>query len=75
MKLSVLKPKEIIRILKKINFFIDHQKGSHITMLNEKDNRRVVIPFHNKDLKKGTLKSIFKQAGLNTEEFNELNKN
>lgn len=66
---------EVIRRLKKINFFIDHQKGSHITMLNEKNNRRVTIPFHNKDLKKGTLKSILRQAGTSAEEFNRLNKN
>ncbi|MBU2579044.1 type II toxin-antitoxin system HicA family toxin [Patescibacteria group bacterium] len=75
MKLSILKSMEVIRRLKKINFFIDHQKGSHITMLNEKNNRRVTIPFHNKDLKKGTLKSILRQAGTSAEEFNRLNKN
>jgi predicted RNA binding protein YcfA (HicA-like mRNA interferase family) len=29
----------------------------------------VTVPFHRKDLKRGTLKSILEQAGLSIEEF------
>jgi len=32
----------------------------------------VVVPFHNKDLKRGTLHVILKQADLTVEEFIEL---
>ena len=34
--------------------------------------RTVPIPYHNVDLKKGTLNSILKLAGLTVEELNEL---
>jgi predicted RNA binding protein YcfA (HicA-like mRNA interferase family) len=32
----------------------------------------VTIPYHNKDMKPGTLASVIKQAGLSVEEFVEL---
>lgn len=38
----------------------------------KKDKKRVVIPYHNKDLKPGTLASVIKQSGLTVEEFVEL---
>jgi len=34
--------------------------------------RVVCVPVHSKDIKKGTLKAILKQAGLDTEKFTEL---
>jgi len=34
--------------------------------------RRVVVPFHKRDLPKGTLLEILKQAGINKEELREL---
>lgn len=68
MKLPVLKPKKVISILQKAGFYIDHQTGSHIALLN-KNGRRITVSRHNKDLKKGTLKSIMKQSGLTTKDF------
>ncbi|MDA2921293.1 type II toxin-antitoxin system HicA family toxin [Desulfobacterota bacterium AH_259_B03_O07] len=35
-------------------------------------SKRVVLPYHNKDLKKGTLRSIIKQVGLSIAEFIDL---
>jgi len=69
MKLPVVKARKVMSALEKGGFFIDHQTGSHVTLLNNKTNRRATIPLHSKDLKKGTLKNILKQAGINTQEF------
>jgi len=66
-KLPALKPKEMIRILEKVGFSFIRQKGSHKFYL--KEDLKVIIPWHNKDLKKGTLRHIIKQAGLTLEEF------
>jgi len=33
---------------------------------------QVVVPFHRRDLKRGTLLSILKQAGLSRQQFLEL---
>ena len=32
----------------------------------------VTIPFHNRDLKRGTLRSILRQAGITPEELSDL---
>lgn len=65
-KQPVLKPREIIKVLEKIGFVLDRQKGSHCLFV--KDDKIVTVPFHNKDLKPKTLKTIIKQAGLTVEE-------
>ena len=39
-----------------------------------KGSRGVTVPVHNKDLRKGTLRSIVKQSGLTVDEFIKLGK-
>lgn len=68
MKLPVLKPKKVILMFQKAGFLIDHQTGSHVVLLS-KNGLRITIPMHNKDLKKGTFKSILKQSGLTLKDF------
>ena len=69
-KLPVLKPKQAIKALERGGFYVHHTTGSHYIL--KKDNLRVTVPYHNKDLKPGTLRSIIEQAGLTVEEFSEL---
>lgn len=59
-----MKPKEILKILKKEGWEITNQRGSHIQLTHKEKKGKVTVPNHNKDLKTGTLKSILKQAGL-----------
>jgi len=68
-KLPVLTPKELIKKLKKIGFKKDHTTGSHIVMYHPKTSLRAVIPYHLKDLKKGTLHSLLKEAGISIDEL------
>ena len=68
-KLSPQKPREVISKLKKIGFLVDHVSGSHYIMLNPKTGNRVPVPFHTKDVKTGTLRSIINQTGLSVDEF------
>jgi predicted RNA binding protein YcfA (HicA-like mRNA interferase family) len=69
-KLPVVKPKILIRALKRSGFIVHHTTGSHYFL--KKDKLRVSVPYHNKDLKPGTLASIIAQAGLKVEEFVDL---
>jgi predicted RNA binding protein YcfA (HicA-like mRNA interferase family) len=69
-KLPFLKPREVIKVLEKLGFVFVRQKGSH--RIYVKGNIGITIPYHNKDLKKGTLRAIIKQAGLSVEEFLKL---
>ena len=59
-----MKPKEIIRYLKKNGFKKVGQNGSHVKMKNQDTKKTVIVPYHSKELKKGMEQIILKQAGL-----------
>ncbi|TAL68072.1 MAG: addiction module toxin, HicA family [Bacteroidetes bacterium] len=65
--LPSLTSKELIKILQSIGFEFYRQTGSH--RIYVKDNLQVIVPFHNKDIKKGTLYQIIKGTGLSIDEF------
>lgn len=67
--LPSLNPDNIIKILEKKGFILSRIKGSHRLYYNPDTKRRVIVPFHKKDLPKGTLFEILKQAGINRKEF------
>ena len=56
--------KQLIKILENNNWILDRIRGSHHIMI--KDNcRSVPVPVHgNKDLPKGLVNAILKQAGV-----------
>ena len=63
-KLPVLTPKKLIRILEKLGFQLDHTTGSHFVFYHSVSKRRAVVPCHAKDLPKGIVLSILRQAGI-----------
>ena len=68
--LPVIRPKQLIRMLERAGFIVNRVTGSHYILKHPaKPNLRVTVPYHNRDLKRGTLQSIVKQAGLTNEEF------
>ena len=72
-RLPAVKPGEVLRALRRGGFFVHHVSGSHYVLKHpEKPHLRVTVPYHNRDLKRGTLASILEQAGLTSEEFVEL---
>lgn len=58
-----MKPKEIIKRLEKEGWKFKDSNGSHRHYIHPTTKGKVTVPYHNKDLKKGTLNSIYKQAG------------
>jgi len=63
---------ELVKTLRKLDYRVDHQTGSHIILRkNKKPFRRLTIPKH-KNLAKGTLRCIIRQAGLTRLEFMKL---
>jgi len=44
-------------------------KESHQIYINHQTGKRIVVPMHAKDLKKGTLHGILKQAGIDPMEL------
>ncbi len=71
-KLPSLTPQRIIRVLEKRGFVLDRIKGSHHVYYHPEMRRRVVVPLHKRDLPKGTLLEILKQAGISKKELREL---
>lgn len=62
-KLPQVSGKDLIKLVQKLGFEVDRQRGSHITLVKENPYVSVTIPNH-KQLKIKTLKSITRQLGL-----------
>lgn len=62
-KLPALTSKKLLKKLNRLGFVKDHTTGSHIIMYHP-DGRRAVVPFHLKDIPKGTLASILRESGI-----------
>jgi len=71
-RLPTVKPVQMIKVLQKAGFEIDHQTGSHVVLWRPADGCRVVVPRHNRDLGRGLTLRIIKSAGLTREEFLKL---
>jgi mRNA interferase HicA len=63
-KLPSLKPREVVKILKKNGFVELRQIRNHLHLYNYEHKVRVTVPIHNKDLKRKTLVSILRQANI-----------
>jgi len=61
--------KQILKLLFANGFIVDHITGSHHVLVNLDKSRRVTIPIHARDIPKGTLHEILKQAGLSVQDL------
>ena len=67
--LPCISGREVVEALAKIGYEKDRQKGSHIVLRQTASpHRRIVVPDH-REVAKGTLRAIVKQAGLSVGEF------
>lgn len=66
---KVYTPKEVIRKLKKLGFAEDRQSGSHKIFYHSETRDRAVVPYHLKELPKGTLAAILREANISKEDF------
>lgn len=70
MKLPLVSGKDIIKLLQKEGFAVARQRGSHVSLHKKIDDKTMLVVVPIKDeVKKGTLLSIIKQAGMTREEF------
>jgi len=69
MKLPVVSGVEVVKALSKIGYELDHQTGSHMILRRkEPPHLRITVPNH-REIAKGTLRAIIREAGLTVEEF------
>ena len=68
-KQPVINAKDLIKKLEKKGFVFSRQSGSHAIYKNA-EGTKVTVPIHGKkDLGKGLLKQIMKDAGLTNEDL------
>lgn len=67
-KLPQIKPRELIKALRKMGFEVKRKKGSHFRLVHP-DGRKISVAVHNKPISKGTLSAIIRQAESSVEEI------
>jgi len=63
-KLPTVKPRVVIQFLERNGFVLDRVSGSHFVFYHPVSQRRAVVPRHNRDMPKGTLLALLREAGF-----------
>ncbi|MBI4084244.1 MAG: type II toxin-antitoxin system HicA family toxin [Candidatus Lambdaproteobacteria bacterium] len=72
-RLPALRPQRVIQALERAGFAVRRVRGSHYHLTRPGGSMGLVtVPRHGRDLKRGTLVAIIRQAGLTVEEFLDL---
>ena len=66
---KIYTPKEVIKKLKKLGFVEDRQSGSHKIFYHPETKARAVVPYHLKELPKGTLSAILRESNISKGDF------
>jgi predicted RNA binding protein YcfA (HicA-like mRNA interferase family) len=70
--LPVLSGRELVKVLVRLGYAVDRQRGSHIILRHrEPPHRRLVVPDHN-ELAKGTLRALLREAGLTIDDLRHM---
>ncbi len=72
-KLTIISPRDMLKILRSLGFTEIRQKGSHRSF-RHKDGRTTVLPFHGEDLGRGLIRKILKDIEISPSEYEELRK-
>ena len=69
-ELPTVTASRLMRALQRDGFFLHHATGSHRVLKHpNRPALRVVVPYHSGDIKRGTLRSILRQANLTADEL------
>ncbi len=69
-KLPALKPQEVVKALKRLGFRERRKTGGHLILKHPETGHMTSVPIHHgKDIKKGLLHGILKQADVDIDEF------
>ena len=70
-RLPVISGRECVMALQRVGFVVKRQESSHIILRRESPFAQVVVPDH-RELDRGTLRAILRQAGITVEQFDGL---
>jgi predicted RNA binding protein YcfA (HicA-like mRNA interferase family) len=71
-KLPLVSPQNLAKALEKAGFILERTTGSHSIYYHPQTRKKAVVPIHNKDVPKGTLCKLLKEAGISKEELADL---
>src|SRR5690349_18036169 len=71
MSLPRISGRDCVKVLQKRGYLFVRQTGSHIIIRRTDPFSQITVPDH-KELDRGTLRSIIRQANMTTDEFNSL---
>ena len=69
-RLPVISGVQFVRVIERIGYYRDHTEGSHM-MLVHPERRRLSVP-NQRELGRGLLRALIRDAGLTREEFFQL---
>ena len=67
-RLPKISGRDCVKVLGKVGFYLKRQHGSHMILRRDSPFAQVVVPNH-KELDRGTLRAIIRQAELGVDEF------
>ena len=71
-ELPVVSGVDAVRAFAKLGYCVDRQTGSHMILRQQAPpHRRLTVPNH-RELAKGTLRALIRQAGLTVDTFRTL---
>jgi predicted RNA binding protein YcfA (HicA-like mRNA interferase family) len=70
--LPSLKPRQVVAALERAGFVVIRIIGGHYQLFNERTRRHTTVPYHARDLPRGTVAAILRQAGLARDDFLKL---
>lgn len=71
-KLPAIPPQKLAKVLEKKGFALDRIRGIHHVYVYPVTKITISIPFHRKEIKRGILLDLMRQAGITREELIEL---
>ena len=69
-RLPVVSGAKLIDVLQKLGWEVARQRGSHVRLKHQDRAVSLVVPLH-RELKRGTLNGILRDAGLGRDELRE----
>ena len=67
-RLPVVSGRDLVRVLGRFGFQFDRQKGSHMMLYRADPPTTISVPDH-RELDRGTLRAILRQAGISPEDL------
>ncbi|MFB3765992.1 MAG: type II toxin-antitoxin system HicA family toxin [Methanotrichaceae archaeon] len=67
-RVPVISGHECIKALEKAGFYSKRRESSHVVMRRDDPFAQIAVPDH-KELDRGTLQAIIRQAGLSVDDF------